>query len=109
MRRLIGVSRFVAKNFGSTNFGEHKGHTPRVFSKSAQGDCFVRVVDLRFLGVWRLLNLRWLREGVDDAGTGSKRERRPSPRVFLRKDMILGELGCDFAQGCESKEIRRDF
>jgi hypothetical protein len=26
-------SRFVAKNFGSTNFGEHKGHTPVFFQR----------------------------------------------------------------------------
>jgi hypothetical protein len=33
----------------------------------------------------------------------------PSPRVFLRKDVILGELACEVVQGCESKGVRGDF
>lgn len=27
----------------------------------------------------------------------------PSPGVFLRKNVILGELACEIAQGCDSK------
>ena len=26
----------------------------------------------------------------------------PPPGVFLRKDVILGELSCELAQGCDS-------
>jgi hypothetical protein len=43
---------------------------------------------------------RWLERAGIEAG--------PSPGVFLRKDVILGELGRDFAQGCEFKGISGD-
>ena len=29
----------------------------------------------------------------------------PPPGVFLRKDVILGELPCEVVQGCDSKEF----
>jgi hypothetical protein len=32
-----------------------------------------------------------------------------TPRVFLRKSVILGELDCAFAQECEFKGISGDF
>src|ERR1700739_3733475 len=33
---------------------------------------------------------------------GSKMGKDPPPGVFLRKDVILGELSCEIAQGCDS-------
>jgi len=38
-----------------------------------------------------------------------KRLISPTPRVFLRKSVILGELDCAFAQECEFKGISGDF
>jgi hypothetical protein len=42
-------------------------------------------------------------EGAAEAG--SKMGMDPSPRVFLRKNVILGELSCTVAQECDSKEF----
>jgi hypothetical protein len=42
----------------------------------------------------------WLERAGIEAG--------PSPGVFLRKDVIPGELDRDFAQGCEFKGVSGD-